>query len=97
MRFGEASPRRWRHYLPGARPLGSLVVNTSYNSLLGIEKATKTGHARDVPVHPVLAAMLTEWRLLGWEAAMGRKPTDDDLIVLFGEPGDRFGSTPTTR
>jgi integrase len=91
MRFGEGSARRWRHWQPAAKPLGRLVINTSYNSLLCIEKEPKTKHARDVPVHPVLDAMLTEWRLLGWARAMGREPTQDDLIVPFAEPGRHFG------
>jgi hypothetical protein len=31
--------------------------------------------------HPLLAAVLAEWRLSGWAAMMGRQPTDDDLIL----------------
>lgn len=34
-----------------------------------------------MPVHPVLAAMLAEWKLTGWALLMGRQPTPDDLIV----------------
>jgi hypothetical protein len=29
----------------------------------------------------MLAAMLAEWRLVGWAAMMGRRPASDDLIV----------------
>src|SRR5207253_10884853 len=91
VRFGEGSARHWRHYDPNAQPLGKLTVNTSYDSQAEIEKPTKTKHQREVPVHPVLAAMLAEWKSGGWERAMGRPPTDDDLIVPFAEPGDHFG------
>jgi integrase len=91
MRFGEGAARRWRHYDPDAKPLGKLVVNTSYNNYFKIEKEPKTKQQRDVPVHPVLAALLAEWKLGGWERAMGRKPTDDDLIVPCPEPGKHFG------
>ena len=42
---------------------------------------TKTKRRRDMPVHPVLAAMLAEWKLHGWMEMMGRLPTADDLIV----------------
>ncbi len=90
MRFGEGAARRWRHYDPTAQPLGRLAVNTSWNSFLGIEKEPKTKHGRDVPVHPVLADILDEWRATGWERAMGRAPKDDDLIVPFAEEGRHF-------
>lgn len=36
---------------------------------------------RYLPVHPVLASMLMEWRATGWAEMMGRKPTADDLIL----------------
>jgi integrase len=65
MRFGESSARRWRHYDATAEPLGKLVVNTSYNSFLKVVKEPKTKLPRDVPVHPVLAALLAEWKLGG--------------------------------
>jgi hypothetical protein len=34
-----------------------------------------------MPVHPVLAAMLAEWKLQGWPEMMGRTPEPDDLVV----------------
>jgi hypothetical protein len=45
------------------------------------EKSTKTDAVKHVPVHPVLAAMLTEWKLGGWSAMFGRASEPDDLIV----------------
>jgi len=74
-RFGEAAGQRWRDYDAEAQPLGRLVVARSY------DKKTKTQRGREVPVHPVLAAMLAEWKLGGWIEMMGRQPSPDDLIV----------------
>jgi hypothetical protein len=34
-----------------------------------------------IPVHPVLARLLAEWKLSGWERTYGRAPTPNDLIV----------------
>ena len=34
-----------------------------------------------MPIHPVLAAMLAEWKMHGWPEMMGRIPTPDDLII----------------
>ena len=76
LRHGEMAGARWRLYDQGARPLGRLVVAHSYK-----KAGTKTMRTREVPVHPVLAAMLAEWKLRGWEEMMGRKPTPDDLII----------------
>lgn len=76
LRHGEAAGLRWRHYDPTLVPLGALLIATSYN-----HGRTKTGIARRVPVHPVLAAMLAEWKLRGWAAMMGRPPAADDLVV----------------
>ena len=70
LRHGEVRRLRWRDYEPSLEPLGCLY--------LGI---TKTGVPRKVPVHPVLAAILAEWKLSGWERTFGRLPKRDDLIV----------------
>ena len=76
MRFGEAAGRRWRHYDPTARPLGRLAIGTQYEG-----RATKTKRPRAMPVHPVLAAMLAEWRLDGFGSYFGRSPSSEDFIV----------------
>ncbi len=81
MRPGETSALRWRHYDATTSPLGKLTVAAAYNTRKNREKGTKTETVRHVPVHPVLAAMLAEWRLSGWSEMMGRKPESDDLIV----------------
>jgi hypothetical protein len=52
-----------------------------HNTRKNREKSTKTDAVKHVPVHPVLAAMLAEWKLGGWAEMMGRAPTADDLIV----------------
>ena len=81
LRAGEVFALRWRHYDPRRRPLGCLTVERSYSTARRVEKGTKTGAVREVPVHPTLAAVLAEWRLSGWERAHGRRPTPDDLVV----------------
>jgi integrase len=81
MRPGEAAALRWRHYDPTVTPLGKILVAKSYNTRGNVEKTTKTDAVKHIPVHPVLAAMLAEWRLAGWAEMMGRAPGPDDLIV----------------
>jgi integrase len=81
VRPGEGAALRWRHYDPAVRPLGKLLVARSYNTKRNREKSTKTDAVKHVPVHPVLAAMLAEWKLGGWAEMIGRAPTPDDLIV----------------
>lgn len=76
LRHGEAAGLRWRHYDGAAAPLGALTVANSY-----LRKGTKTGVTRRMPVHPVLAALLAEWKLSGWAVERGRAPEAEDLIV----------------
>ncbi len=76
LRHGEAAGLRWGRWDATAGPLGSLLVLTSYDT-----DRTKTGRMRYMPVHPVLAAVLAEWKLEGWAAMFGRPPQEDDLVV----------------
>lgn len=76
LRHGELAGLRWHRYDAAVRPLGALVVATSYD-----KGKTKTGAIRRFPVHPVLAAMLARWKLGGWARMMGRDPKPEDLIV----------------
>jgi integrase len=75
VRHGEMAGLRWRHVDLDVEPLGRIVVATSYDT-----GRTKTGAERRVPIHPVLAAMLAEWRLKGWAGVQGRAPGPDDLV-----------------
>ncbi len=81
VRFGEAAGLRWRHYDNAMAPLGRLTVAKSYNAKVHIEKTTKARKVRHVPVHPVLARLLADWKLRGWAKWYGRHPGPDDLIV----------------
>jgi integrase len=76
LRLGEAAGLRFRHHDAGLMPLGAILVATSYD-----KGRTKTKQPRRMPVRPVLAAMLAEWKQSGWTAMMGRSPTADDLVV----------------
>jgi integrase len=85
LRHGESAGLRWHHYDATKEPLGQLTIATSYD-----KGRTKTGVVRRVPAHPILAAMLAEWRLSGWAAVFGRQPEPEDLIVPL--PPTRRGS-----
>ncbi len=95
VRVNEVTPRVWGDYEPDFEPLGKLSFATSWNLKKKLEKGTKTGNAREVPVHPTLAKILAHWRLSGWEEAYGRQPKPSDLIVPAptGGPEKRLSST----
>ena len=80
LRHGEAAGLRWFHWEPELEPLGKLTVATSYD-----KGRTKTRRNRWMPVHPVLAEILTDWRDYGWAELMGRQPQSSDLIVPCGK------------
>lgn len=82
MREGEICDRRWRDYDADREPLGCLSVHSSFTRSNKESKETKTGVAREVPVHPTLAAILAQWKLSGFLKAHGRHPHPDDFIVL---------------
>lgn len=81
LRPGESSALRWRNYDAVKQPLGELRVAKSHSTKADETKGTKTEAVRHVPVHPVLAAMLADWRARGWPAMCGRDPNENDLIV----------------
>jgi site-specific recombinase XerD len=80
-RIGEWAARRWRDWDPTLRPLGRLMVATSFNRKDQEEKGVKTDNPRQVPVHEQLAAVLADWRQNGWARMFGRSPTPDDFIT----------------
>ncbi len=87
-RFGEAAYLRWKHYRPDLEPLGCLHILGSYNSRLKRERETKAQRPRRVPVVPLLARLLAEWKLSGWASSYGRPPGPEDLIVPDGGPAE---------
>jgi len=84
LRHGEAAGLRWHEVVSGVEPLGRIVVLTSYD-----RGDTKTGAERWMPMHPVLAAMLAEWKMRGWASQQGRAPGPDDLVVPHPRPTNR--------
>jgi integrase len=77
VRPGEAAGRRWRDLDTEARPLGRMLIATQ-----GDDEALKgDGVPREMPVHPVLAAVLAEWKLSGFPRFFLRSPCPDDFIV----------------
>jgi len=89
VRFGEMAALRWRDYDDEFEPLGKLHVSAAYSTRQKKVKETKTGVVREVPVHPLLAAVLSDWHEGGWRRLMGREPLPDDLIVPSRGQGDR--------
>jgi integrase len=85
-RWGELAALRWRDWNPDARPLGRLTISRAIEPLTKREKGTKTGAVKRVPVHPVLAEVLSAWKAKGFEAVFGRAPETDDFIM----PSRRF-------
>lgn len=81
VRVNEVTPRRWSDYEPQAEPLGRLTFATAWALKRKVEKEPKTGHAREVPVHPTLAKLLAQWKLSGWARVYGRAPQPADLII----------------
>ncbi len=84
LRHGEVAGLRWRQVVTGLNPLGRLVILTSYD-----RGDTKTGVERWMPAHPVLAAMLAEWKMRGWTQQQRRAPGPDDLVVPHPQPTNR--------
>lgn len=78
-RFGEVAALRWSAYDRTQEPLGMLSVHVSYDVQSRTERQVKTGVARRVPVHPVLRAILAEWRLV--------RPAGDDALIIPGPGG----------
>ncbi|MCU0690967.1 MAG: helix-turn-helix domain-containing protein [Polyangiaceae bacterium] len=81
IRVGEAarmlncSTRTVRHYITRGHLRGFRVGKT------GDDDNTKTSRTRYMPVHPVLAEILSEWLEVGWVEMMEREPGPDDLVV----------------
>ncbi len=69
-RHSEVARLTWSQWERTCEPLTSL--NVAY---------TKSKVPRRVPVHPVLAKILAEWKLEGWEDMYGEKPKPQHLII----------------
>lgn len=89
LRFGEAAALTWNEYDDRCGPLGKLLVCKSYSVKTKEVKGVKTEVPRPVPVHPLLAELLAEWKREGWPTMMGRAPTATDLIVPSREGDHR--------
>lgn len=93
-RIGEVAALHWRNYERDHVDLGKLTIAWSWNTKKRKRVRVKTKISREVPVHPLLARLLAEWRLSGWARVFGRAPDEDDLIVPY--PPRRFGFNTTT-
>ncbi len=77
-REGETSGLAWKHlYLDVAIP----YVDVERQLLENLEfAAPKKNSFRQIPLHPRLIAILSEWRVNGWPFQFGRSPTYDDPV-----------------
>lgn len=75
LRHGEVAGLRMRHIDTTTQPLQKLLIAFSYGG------RTKTKATRTVPVHPVLAAVLAEWKLSGFRRWTGRQWNAEDFVV----------------
>lgn len=86
-RSGELQALRWRSIqkreAANGEPelLDCLVYAKAWDSKKKVEGKTKTGDAKYVPVHPILAVVLAEWKSVGWAQTYGREPTEADFVV----------------
>lgn len=76
LRQGEVAALRWRHVDTTREPLGALIIANT-----GTSSGTKTGVTREIPIHPLLAQVLADWRERGWVAMNKRAAKPDDLVV----------------
>ncbi len=88
LRLGAIAGLRWGDLDTNAAPLWRLTTSRTYDG-----RPTKTGKSNRIPVHPVLAEMLTEWRH-GWGRLFGRAPTAADPIVP--RPPGKWRDSPGT-
>lgn len=63
------------------RPLTRITISVARRLVSGGDGPTKTQAVKQVPVHPVLERLLTDWRQRGWAEFTGRSPTDRDLVT----------------
>jgi integrase len=84
MRHGEVAGLRWADLHEDMRPLWGIDLQTQYD-----RQPLKTGKPRWIPVHPVLAVMLAEWKATGFAKIYGRAPTADDYVVPTRRRGKR--------
>lgn len=75
LRLGSIAGLRWGDLDATTAPLWRLTSVRTYAN-----RPTKTQRPSVVPVHPVLAEMLAEWRH-GWGRMFGRPPTANDPII----------------
>lgn len=88
-RSNEVAALRWRDYDQSAVPLHRITIAAQTASAT-TRRETKTSRVKLVPVHPVLAAILAEWRMSGFELLFGRAPRPDDPIVPSRRGVERF-------
>lgn len=79
-RMSEGAALRWCDLVADA-PLARVVIAEQWHQRLKERRGTKTGLAREVPLHPQLATVLAWWKATGWCEWYGRDPQPADLIV----------------
>jgi integrase len=93
MRPGESAAVRWQDWITDSEPLRSLIIAQAYSTQRRRVKGTKTGPSREIPVHPLLDALLQRWWDTGWRDCYGREPTASDLILPSRSEPTKFMSS----
>lgn len=80
-RKGELCGLRWGDLDKEPKPLAALRIERQYEGGMLKTDRTHGEHARLVPVHPDLLAILDAWRTGGYELHCGKRPTEDSPII----------------
>lgn len=92
-RTGEIANLRWSDWTESYKGgLGRMHITSSFNTRAQLEKGTKTGAKKLIPVHPHAARLLARWRDGGWREWIGRDPRPQDFIVARPD-GRQFGNS----
>lgn len=81
MRPGEVSAFRWDDWSPRTEPLGAITCRRVYSSQMKRIRELRLVPVRVIPVHPVLAELLTQWRDCAWAGWVGRLPRRTDYVI----------------
>lgn len=96
LRAAEAAGLDWHHWSPAARPLSALEVVQEFETRTRtVIHKQKTRVMRRVPVHPLLDAILCDWRER--YAAFGKRRPEGPAPLAVTAYGSRWRSTSITQ
>lgn len=81
IRVGELGALKMSDLDTSAVPLWRLNVLHSFSCKNKVTTLTKTQVLREVPIHPTLQELLSQWLKSGWALRFGRMPTSADWLM----------------